>query len=97
LDEELTTPHCIIISWIRNVTQGLKFERILWNDQGNEKFIQDLEYEILRVYRVGSLKTVAIQLAKYNLNVGEVQDVKWVGGGGQLADDYTLRDRLSCT
>jgi len=31
----------------------------------------------------------ASELAKYNINLLEIQEVGWVEGGGQPADDYT--------
>jgi hypothetical protein len=41
-------------------------------------------------YRVGSLKKVASELAKYNLDLLEVQEVRWVEGGCQTTDCYTF-------
>jgi len=40
--------------------------------------------------RAGSLNTVASELAKYNLHLVSVQDVKWDEGGSQPAYDYTF-------
>jgi len=40
------------------------------------------------LYRTGSLKTVASELVDYKLGVVEVQEVGWVEGGSQPADDY---------
>jgi len=46
-------------------------------------------YESL--YQAGSLKTVASELAKCNLrSVVAAQEVRWVEGGGQPADQYTF-------
>jgi len=42
------------------------------------------------LYRTGSLKTVANELAKYNLDLIAVQEVSWVEGGSQRAGDYTF-------
>jgi hypothetical protein len=36
----------------------------------------------------GSLKTVASELAKYNLELVAVQKDRWVEGGSQPADNY---------
>jgi hypothetical protein len=36
------------------------------------------------------VKTAAVQLAKYNLHLVSVQDVKWEKGGSQPTDDYTF-------
>jgi len=37
----------------------------------------------------GSLKTAASELAKYNLDLVAVQEVRWVEGGSQPGDYYT--------
>jgi hypothetical protein len=37
-----------------------------------------------------SLKTVASKLVKYKLDPVAVQNVRWVEGGSQPADDYTF-------
>jgi hypothetical protein len=39
---------------------------------------------------VGSLKTAAYKLVKYNFNLVAVQEVRWDKGGIQAADDYTF-------
>jgi len=41
-------------------------------------------------YRTGSLKTVVRKLAKYNIYLVTVQEVRCVEGGSQPADDYTF-------
>jgi hypothetical protein len=51
----------------------------------------DMEFGIWNVrclYRAGSLKTVASELAKFNLDLVAVQEVRWENGGSQPADDY---------
>jgi exonuclease III len=35
-------------------------------------------WNVSSLYRVGSLKTVASELAKYNINLVVVQEVRWV-------------------
>jgi hypothetical protein len=40
------------------------------------------------LYRTGLLKAVARKLAKFDLEPVAVQQVKWVKGGRQPADDY---------
>jgi len=40
------------------------------------------------LYRAGSLKTVTSEMTKYNLGLLAIQEVRWVNGGGQPADDY---------
>jgi len=39
---------------------------------------------------VGSLKTVATELAKYNSDLEAVKEFRWVEGGGQPEDDYIV-------
>jgi exonuclease III len=41
-------------------------------------------------YRVHSVKAVARQLARYNLDLVAVQEVRWAEGGSQPADDQTF-------
>jgi hypothetical protein len=42
------------------------------------------------LYRMGSLKTVARELGKYNLDLVGVQEVGWEKGGTERAEDYTF-------
>jgi hypothetical protein len=42
------------------------------------------------LHRAGSLKTVASDVAKCNVDLVAVQEDRWVEGGSQAADDYTL-------
>jgi hypothetical protein len=42
------------------------------------------------LYRADSLKTVASELAKYNLDLITVQEVRWDEDGSQPTDDYTF-------
>jgi len=42
------------------------------------------------LYRSGFLKTVASELAKYNLDLVAVQEIRWVEGGSQPADHHTF-------
>jgi hypothetical protein len=44
-------------------------------------------WKVRSLYRVGSLKTVATELAKYNLDLVAVQEVTWVMGGSQPPED----------
>jgi hypothetical protein len=41
-------------------------------------------------YRAGSLITVLRELARYNLVLVGVQEVRWEGGGTEPAADYTF-------
>jgi hypothetical protein len=42
------------------------------------------------LYRADSLKTVASELAKYNLYLVALQEIRWVEGGNQPANNYTF-------
>jgi hypothetical protein len=46
--------------------------------------------KVKSLYRADSLKTISSELAKYNLDLVAVQEVRWVEGGSQPADDYTF-------
>jgi len=41
-------------------------------------------------YRADSPKRVAVELAEHNLDLVSVQEVIWVEGDSQQADDYTF-------
>jgi hypothetical protein len=43
-----------------------------------------------RVYRAGSLRAVAEEISKYNLDLVKVQEVTWDGGGTEPAGEYTF-------
>jgi exonuclease III len=47
-------------------------------------------WNVRTLYRAESLRTVTTELAKYNLDLVAVQEVRWVKGGSQPADDYTF-------
>jgi exonuclease III len=52
---------------------------------------KDMRFETWNVrnfYRAGSLKKVASELAKYNLDLVDVQEVRRDDGGSEPADDY---------
>jgi hypothetical protein len=42
------------------------------------------------LYRPGSLKTVALELWKYKLDLVSVQEVRWDKGSTERAEDYTF-------
>jgi hypothetical protein len=46
-------------------------------------------WNVRNLYRVGSLKTVASELAKYNLDVVAVKEVRWDKSGNEPVDDNT--------
>jgi hypothetical protein len=47
-------------------------------------------WNVRSLYRSGSLKTVSGELAKYKLDLVEVQEVRWDKGGTEPAGDYTF-------
>jgi exonuclease III len=47
-------------------------------------------WNIRSLYRIGSLKTVAMELGKYKLDLVGVQEVRWEKGGTERAEDYTF-------
>jgi hypothetical protein len=47
-------------------------------------------WNVRSLYRSGLLKTVARELGKYKLNLEGVQEVRWVKGGTEWAEDYTF-------
>jgi hypothetical protein len=40
--------------------------------------------------RAGSLRAVAEEISKYNLDLVGVQEVRWNGGGNEPAGEYTF-------
>jgi exonuclease III len=54
-------------------------------------------WNVTSLCRAGSLKTVANELAKYSVNVVTAQEVRWVEGGSQPPDDYTVLNVHSST
>jgi endonuclease/exonuclease/phosphatase family metal-dependent hydrolase len=53
-----------------------------------------LKYEVSGVYTAGSLKTVVSKLAKYNLDLVAVQEVRWAEGGNQPAGNGNANHHL---
>jgi exonuclease III len=47
-------------------------------------------WNVRRLYRSGSLKTVARELGKYKFDLVGVQEVRWDKGGTERAEDYTF-------
>jgi hypothetical protein len=47
-------------------------------------------WNVRRLYRSGSLKTVARELGKYKLDLVDVQVVRWDKGGTERAEDCTF-------
>jgi hypothetical protein len=43
-----------------------------------------------RLYRAGSLITVAAEISKYKLDLVGVQEVRWDRGGTEPASEYTF-------
>jgi hypothetical protein len=53
----------------------------------------DMRFGTLNVrimYRAGSLRAVAEEISKYNLDLVGVQEVRWDGGGTEPAGEYTF-------
>jgi hypothetical protein len=46
-------------------------------------------WNVRSLYRAGSLMTVAEEISKYMLDLVEVQEVRWDGGGTEPAGEYT--------
>jgi hypothetical protein len=42
------------------------------------------------MYRAGSLRAVAEEISKYNLDLVGVEEVRWEGGGTEPAGKYTF-------
>jgi exonuclease III len=49
-------------------------------------------WNVMSLYRSGSLKTVARELGKYKLDLVGVQEVRWDKGSTEWAEDYTFFD-----
>jgi exonuclease III len=47
-------------------------------------------WNIMSLYRICTLKTVARELGKYKLELVGVQEVRWEKGGTERAEDYTF-------
>jgi hypothetical protein len=45
-------------------------------------------WNVRSLYRAGSLKTAASELAKYKLNLMAVQEFRWDKASSELADNY---------
>jgi exonuclease III len=47
-------------------------------------------WNVRSLYRAGSLRTVAEEISKYELDLVGVQEVRWDGGGTEPAGEYTF-------
>jgi exonuclease III len=47
-------------------------------------------WNVKRMYRAGSLRTVAEEVLKYKLDLVGIQEVRWDGGGPEPAGQYTF-------
>jgi exonuclease III len=47
-------------------------------------------WNVRSMYRAGSLRAVAEEISKYNLDLVGVQEVRWDGGGTEPAGQYTF-------
>jgi hypothetical protein len=62
-------------------------------DNGTKHKQMVLRFGTLNVrsmYRAGSLRTVAEEVSKYNLDLVAVQEVRWDRGGTEPAGQYTF-------
>jgi hypothetical protein len=60
----------------------------VWNNLGSGKWTRDLGHSIVRsLYKLGSLETVVSELGKYNLDLMEVQEVRYQCGN-ESADSF---------
>jgi hypothetical protein len=69
----------------RTWTDSLDKRPKLWN--------MDMRFgtwNVRNLYRVGSLMTVSRELARYELHLVGVQEVRWEGGGTEPAGEYTF-------
>jgi hypothetical protein len=56
-----------------------------------QKMVMRLEiWNVWSIYEAGSMKTAAIESAKYSLDLLAVQEVRWDNSGNQPADDYVF-------
>jgi exonuclease III len=47
-------------------------------------------WNVRSMYRAGSLRAIAEELSKYNLDLVGVQEVRWDAGGTEPASKYTF-------
>jgi hypothetical protein len=47
-------------------------------------------WNVRKMYRAGSLRAIAEEISKYNLDLVGVQEVRWDGGGTKPAGEYTF-------
>jgi hypothetical protein len=47
-------------------------------------------WDVRSLYSVGSLMIVSRELARYKLDLGGVQEVRWEGSGTEPAGEYTF-------
>jgi hypothetical protein len=47
-------------------------------------------WNVRSMYRAGSLRLVGEEISKYKLDLVGVQEVRWYGGGTELAGEYTF-------
>jgi hypothetical protein len=47
-------------------------------------------WDVRSMYMAGSLRTAEKDISKYKLDLEGVQEVRWDGGGTELASEYTF-------
>jgi hypothetical protein len=84
LGEGLTTSERKKTTCYKMLTQEPGTGRLLWNDLDNGKWRWDLEHTNL--CNAGSLRAVASELAKYNLDLVTAEWVRWIEDCSQPGD-----------
>jgi endonuclease/exonuclease/phosphatase family metal-dependent hydrolase len=87
----LTTPHPKKKPVTNNLHKPRTWTDIL--DKRPKLWNTDIRFgtwNVRSLYRVGSLKTVSRELARYKLVLVGVQEVRWEGGGTEPAGEYTF-------
>jgi hypothetical protein len=52
------------------------------------------KWNVTNLYRAGALRTLASEVAKYNLDLVAVQEVRWDKGGNHPAEDNIRMDLM---
>jgi hypothetical protein len=63
---------------------------IIWHDFSTKTWKRSGTWNVRSLYMTYSLKTLARELGKYNLDLVVVQEVIWEKGSTEHAEDYTF-------
>jgi hypothetical protein len=63
------------------------FFGMMWQQKMDVRFGM---WNVWSLYRAGSVTTVGSKLAKYNVGLVVVQEVRWDNGGSEPVDSYTF-------